>query len=119
MNFSFKKIVQKVLGSGEVLNGSLSIKGNPFRECELCDIFFEDITEVKSFLGQIQAIYKSLDSQEKMKPIYLNFSLSNKLGYVSYNPDALALPVPLNGFLTFKNEKELEQSVFKLRKLRN
>lgn len=96
-----KKIVSVNFKKGDKLT-------NLFENCALLDPFMEDIDAIKSFLEELQPIYEGLSSENKQKPIYLNFGAFDKCGYASFKKEYLILSEPINKFLSFKNDKELD-----------
>ena len=96
-----KKIVSVNLKKGDKLT-------NPFKNCALLDPFMEDIDAIKSFLEELQPIYERLSSENKQKPIYLNFCAFDKCGYASFDKEYLIISEPINKFLDFKNNEELD-----------
>lgn len=96
-----KKIVSVNFEKGDKLT-------NLFENCALLDPFMEDIDAIKSFLEELQVIYEGLSSEGQQKSIYLNFCPLDKIGYASFEKEYLILSEPINKFLAFKNDEELD-----------
>ena len=82
---------------------------NPFENCEYCDIFMENIDEIKMFLVSVKTIWRGLSDEEREKSIYINLTHSDHIAYASYEQDYLLLPEPINEFLDFYDLEQLEE----------
>lgn len=81
---------------------------NPFFSCELWDVFFEDLEEIKEFLKSVKLIYDDLPFCKQRKSIYLNFKYGEKYVFASYEKEYLMFETPINDFLNFQNDEELD-----------
>lgn len=104
MIIKFPKLTKK----GDVLLKEKSDEINPFSNCHLWDVFLEDLEEIKEFLKTVKLIYDDLPLWKQRENIYLNFKYGEKYVFASYEKEYLMFETPINYFLNFQNDEELD-----------